>query len=343
MAGKSGREISAVRAGSPLKRIIGWEAALVVIFIAVIIIGANISKNYTLANVLNQMPTHLAEVFIMFPMGFILVLGEIDISVGSTVCLSSTLACFAANAGLPLPVVILVCLLTGLCCGMINGAILTKWPELPPMIVTLGTQIIFRGIAEVSLGSGGSVGYEHYEHFTFITTKWGIFPPVFFIVLIVAVIFITILSKTTFGRKFYAIGSNRIAAQYAGVNVNKMRFIAYSLAGLMAGVCAFFLLSKTFGTNTTTGQGFEMDVIAMCVFGGIAVTGGKGNLIGALIAAFTIVCLKIALGIVNLNTQLILVIIGILLIVSVLISSVSTMIQDMRKKAARKKAELKNQ
>ena len=340
MAGKSGREISIVPNGSRFKRLLGWESALVVIFVAVLFMGRMLSENYTLSNVLNQMPKYLAEIFIMFPMGLILVLGEIDISVGSTVCLASAMACFAGNAGLPFPVVVLICLATGLVCGMINGFILTTWPELPPMIVTLGTQIIFRGIAEVTLGAGGSIGYNNSDQLSAISFKIGPFPFVFFLVLIVGAVYFVLLSKTTFGRKFYAIGSNRVAAKYAGIKVEKIRFIAYSLAGLMAGVCALFLLTKTFGSNTTTAQGYEMDVIAMCVFGGIATTGGKGNLFGALIAGFTIVCLRIALGIINMNTQLILVIIGSLLIASVLISSISTMIQDKRKKAARTKASM---
>ena len=92
-----------------------------------------------------------------------------------------------------------------------------------------------------------------------------------------------------------------------------------------------FLLASTYGANTTTGQGFEMEVIAMCVFGGIATTGGKGNLIGAFIASFIIVCLRIALGQINMNTQLILVIIGVMLIVSVLIPAFRSALGQRKK------------
>ncbi|MBO4327168.1 MAG: ABC transporter permease [Clostridia bacterium] len=341
MAGKSGRTISATPDRSVLKRILSWEGALVVIFIGVLIMGRVLSPSYTLNNVLREMPKYLSEILIALPMGFILIMGEIDISVGSIVCLSTATATFAGNAGLPFPVVILVCLLTGLACGALNGFILTRWPELPPMIVTLGTQIIFRGIAEVALGSGGSASYANNADLEILGKKIGPFPIAFFVVLIAAAIFIVVLSKTTFGRKLYAIGSNRTAAAYAGIKVNKIRFIVYSLAGLMSALCALFILTTTFGANTTTGQNYEMDVIAMCVFGGIATTGGKGNLFGALIAGFSIVCLRIALGQININTQLILVIIGLLLIISVLISGI-TQSDWFRKKqlaAKQKKAE----
>ncbi|MBR7078423.1 MAG: ABC transporter permease [Clostridia bacterium] len=336
MAGKSGRSIAYTPERSILKRILSWEGALVIIFIGVLVMGRIMSASFTPENVLREMPKYLSEILIALPMGFILIMGEIDISVGSIVCLSATVATFAGNAGIPFPVVILICLATGLACGALNGFILTRWPELPPMIVTLGTQIIFRGIEEVSLGAGGSASYVNSKDLDILGARLGPFPVAFFAVIIAAVIYIVVLSKTTFGRKLYAIGSNRTAANYAGIKVGKVRFIVYTLAGLMSAICALFILTTTYGANTTTGQNYEMDVIAMCVFGGIATTGGKGNLFGALIAGFTIVCLRIALGLNNINTQLILVIIGLLLIVSVLISSLTQ--SDFFKKRQLKKA-----
>ena len=149
--------------------------------------------------------------------------------------------------------------------------------------------------------------------------------------MIAAVVFITILAKTTFGRKLYAIGSNQTAAKYAGIDVQGIRCLCFTLLGCLSGVSALFLLSTLYGANTTTGNGFEMEVIAMCVFGGIATTGGKGNLIGGFIAAFIIFCLKIALGQRNINTQLILVIIGMMLILSVVIPAVSSALPRKKK------------
>ncbi|MDO4285206.1 MAG: ABC transporter permease [Eubacteriales bacterium] len=331
MAGKSGRTIQAVPQNSVKKMLLSWEGALVLLFIALNIFNTIISPSYTLTNVLREMPKYLAEIFMLFPMAYILVLGDIDISVGSIVCLSATVACMASNAGLPMVLVFAVGLLVGVACGLVNGIILTRFTELPSMIVTLATQIIFRGIAEISLGSGGSVSLKNIDGFNAIGGKLGKVPYVFFFVMIAAVIFTVILAKCSFGRKLYAIGSNSTAAYYAGVNVQKCRLIVFTLMGLMAGFCAMFLTSALFGANTTTGQGFEMDVIAMAVFGGIATTGGKGNLIGGIISAFIIVLLRIALGQINLNSQLILVIIGALLIIAVLIPGVSSNLRARRK------------
>ena len=109
MAGKSGREISAVPEGGLKSKIVSWEGALVLILIAVNIFGVIVSPVYNATNVLREMPKYLAEAFMVFGMGYILVLGDIDISVGSIVCLCSTVACFAGNAGAPFPVVMIAC------------------------------------------------------------------------------------------------------------------------------------------------------------------------------------------------------------------------------------------
>ena len=258
----------------------------------------------------------------MLPMAYILILGEIDLSVGATVCLSATTACLAGNAGVPFPVVLLIGILTGTVCGLFNGITVTLFTELPSMIVTLATMIIFRGVAEIALGSGGSVSLKNNQGFRAMAGKIGPVPYIFFVVLIAAVIFTFLLSKTTFGRKLYAIGSNRKASYYSGIHVQKIRLLVYSVAGMMAGISAMFLVSVLYGANTTTGSGFELDAIAMAVFGGISTAGGKGKLTGAIISAFIIICLRIGLGQINMNPQVILVILGTLLILAVMIPEI---------------------
>lgn len=334
MAGKSGRSISAVPENGLKKAVLSWEGMLVLIFVLVNIFCLIISPSYKFTNVLREMPKYLAEIFILFPMAYILIMGDIDLSVGATACLAATLACMATNAGVPFGIVLLIPLAVGAICGLVNGLILTKFTELPSMIVTMGTQIVFRGIAEIILGSGGSVSLSDTKGFHALAGKIGPFPYVFFLVILMAVIFTVVLSKTTFGRRMYAIGSNSRTAYYSGIHVQKIRMIAYVLAGLMSGLCAIFLTSALYGANTTTGNGFEMDVIAMAVFGGISTAGGKGKLTGGIISAFTIVCLRIGLGQINLNPQLILIILGTLLISAVLLPNVVSMLK-MKKKTVK--------
>ena len=318
MAGKSGRSINNVPESPVKKMIFSWEGILVLLFIAVNIFCAMFSEYYNMSSLLRQMPVYLAEVFMMLPMAYILVLGEIDISVGAIVCLSATMSCIVCNTNAPFIVVVITALGVGTICGAVNGFILTKFQELPPMIVTLATQIIFRGISEIVLGSGGSISASNTDGFRAIGGKVGDVPYILFLVVILSVI----LGKSTFGRRVYAIGTNRLTAYYSGVHVQKIRFIIYTIMGTVSGLCALFLVSSSYGANTTTGNGFEMDAIAMAVFGGISSTGGKGNIAGGFISAFIIVCLRVGLGQRNVNAQVILLIIGVLLIAAVALPNI---------------------
>jgi len=338
MAGKSGRDISIASPKKAKDYILSWEGILVLLFIAINIFCKIISPVYNITNVFREMPKYLAEIFLLFPMAFILLMGEIDISVGSTVCLCATVGCLVSNAGVPFIVVVLVTLLTGLVCGMFNGLLTVKFRELPTMIITLGTQIVYRGIAEIILGDGGSVSLTDTPGkagFKAIAGKAGIIPYIFFLVAIVAIIFTMVSVKKVYGRSLYAIGSNSRTAFYSGVKVKGVLFSAYTLIGFFAALSGLFLTSATYGANTTTGKNFEMDAIAMAVFGGISTTGGKGNLAGAIISAFIIVCLRIGLGQINMNPQVILIILGILLISAVMLPNISQSISDKKKKAAR--------
>ena len=278
----------------------------------------------------------MAEMFLLFPMAYLLLLGEIDISVGSIVCLAATVSCMASNAGVPFVGVFLLGSLTGLACGALNGIITVKFRELPTMIITLGTQIVFRGIAEIALGDGGSVSLSNSAGFKALNGKLGIFPYSFFLIIIVAIIFTVVADRMNYGRKLYAIGSNAKTAYYSGIKVNKTIFIAFALIGLFAGFSGLFLTSTAYGANTTTGKGFEMDAIAMAVFGGVSNMGGKGKLYGAFISAFIIMCLRIGLGQVNVNSQVILIILGALLICAVLLPNVTAGLGLKKKKAANK-------
>ena len=182
MAGKSGRSINNVPESPVKKMIFSWEGILVLLFIAVNIFCAMFSEYYNLSSLLRQMPVYLAEVFMMLPMAYILVLGEIDISVGAIVCLSATMSCIVCNANAPFIVVVITALGVGTICGAVNGFILTKFQELPPMIVTLATQIIFRGISEIVLGSGGSISASNTDGFRAIGGKIGNVPYILFLV-----------------------------------------------------------------------------------------------------------------------------------------------------------------
>lgn len=299
-----------------------WEWFLVLIFIGINIMNSFISPYYlSVGGLLSATSSFLEKAFIVLPMVFILIMGDIDISVGSVVALSAVIMGESYNRlGLPMGLAIIICLLVGALCGFINGFILIKFKELAPMIVTLGTQILYRGIATMILKDQASTGLTSITWFS--NLYWGsIFgiPYMLIVFIVFAVIFGYILHKTNFGRYLYAIGSNETAAHFSGVEVDKVRLITFTLTGLFSAVTAVFLASRMGSVRPNIAVGYELEAISMVVLGGISSAGGKGNFIGAIISIFIIGLLRYGLGLINIPSQVMLVVIGSLLILAVLI------------------------
>ena len=309
-----------------------WELILLLIFILVNIINALSSPYYlNLPGLLNATRDFLDKSFIVFPMAMIILMGEIDISVGSTVALSSVIMGVAFNAGngIPMPAAMLLCLAVGTLCGLINGLILTRFKELSPMIVTLSTMTIYRGIAFIILKDQAAGNFPlWFQEFGWGTI--GPFPNILIVFAVLAVIFMIILNKTMIGRRIYAIGSNRTASIFSGIKVDRIRILAYTLAGTMAGLTAIFLTSRMASTRPNIGHSYELDIITMVVVGGISTSGGKGRLSGSLISIFIIGFLRYGLGLNNISSQMLMIIIGLLLIISVLTPNLAGQLKRWR-------------
>ena len=332
MATKSGRVISAEHSKDWKQMIIKWEVFLFLIFILINIFNSFISPYYMSVNGLfTATSSFLEKAFIVLPMTYLLLIGEIDISVGSIVALSACMMGIAYNwFGLPMWAAVIVCLLVGTLCGFINGILLTKFKDLAPMILTLGTQILFRGTAEMILTDEGTGGFTKIDWFTDL--YWGtigVVPIMFIIFVLFAVLFGIVMHKTTFGRWMYAIGSNSTAAKYSGIPVQKVRCIIYTLAGTFSAITAVFLSSRMGSVRSNIAEGYEMEAISMVVLGGVMTYGGKGNFVGVFIAIFVIGFLRYGLGLINVPSQVMMVIIGLLLIIAVLLPNIAS---KMRKK-----------
>ncbi len=326
MAGKSGREIIAEQKFSFGRLFMRWETFLVLVFIAVNIMNVTISNRYWSVNGLfNATNSFLYVAFLVLPMCFILLIGEIDISVGSQVALSAVLLGVSYNAGCPMWLSILIALGVGTICGFINGLILIMFTELNPMIVTLGTQILYTGIAEMILEDQATGGFTSVKWFSKL--YWGkvggVVPIMFLVFLVCAIIFGIVMHKSTFGRRMFAMGSNQQAAMYSGIHIPKMRLIIYTLAGLFCGICAVFVAAQMGSARPNIGDGYAMDAIGMCVLGGVLTDGGKGNFIGAMIAVFLLGFLEYGLGLVNISSNIMLVIKGVLLIFAVMVPNLN--------------------
>ncbi len=297
-----------------------WETLLLMLLLSINVMNALISPNYLQAsNLFTAINSFLIKGFIAMPMAYLLVMGDIDLSVGSTVALSATLLGITYNAGIPMGWAIAVALLCGAACGALNGLIVTRFTELAPMIVTLGTMTLYRGIAEMILGSQSTGGFHNVPWFYQIYyARLGEVPYLFLFFCVLALLFGLVLHRTIFGRRLYAIGSNRVTARYSGVPVQRIRFIAYTLMGLVCGMGGVFYSSWTGTVRFDIATGYELEAISVAVLGGISTAGGRGTFPGAIISIFIIGLLRYGLGLVNVNSQTILMIIGLILIAVVL-------------------------
>ena len=300
-----------------------WEWLLVLIFILVQIINSNVSPYYlNIGTFLIAPMNFLDKAFIVFPMMMVIILGRIDISVASNVTLTSVLMGILYNMGLPMPMAIIAALAIGTILGGITSLLQIKFPELPAMIVTLSTMTIYRGIAYVILKDQAAGDFPAW--FSFFA--WGYVGPFPFIMIaftVTAVIFGLLLHKTGFGRVIYGMGSNQTACIYSGVKTDRVLLIVGLLTGLMCAVCAIFLTSRMGSTRPNIAMGYELDVIAMVVLGGVSTSGGVGRIAGPLLAVFTIGFLDYGLGLMNMPAQVMLIILGLLLVFSVLVMNLS--------------------
>lgn len=333
MATKSGRTIEHVQKSSFKQLMLRWESLLVLIFLAVNVMNACLSPYYLDAyNLFTNINGFLVKGIIALSMAYILLLGDIDLSVGGNVCLSATMLGIVFNETGSIWLGILAALVTGTLCGALNGLIMTKFTELAPMIVTLATNIIYRGLSERILGDGATAGMSKIDWFSQLYYgRVGVVPYMFIIFCVLAVVFGLVMHKTVFGRQMYAIGENKKAAAYAGVKVEKVRMTVFTLTGLVCGFASVFYCANLGSVKSNVAEGFELEAISMCVLGGISTAGGKGTMVGAIIAIFIIGLLRYGLGLINLSGQTIRIILGALLIAVVLYPTIQDAIKNRKK------------
>ncbi|MDR2656286.1 MAG: ABC transporter permease [Oscillospiraceae bacterium] len=297
-----------------------WEIMLLIILALTNALNFSISPYYKWGKLLDATNLFLDKGFLAMSMTLVILTGYIDISVASTVALSSVVMAvsYNAGAGVPMPLAMVICLLTGAACGAFNGLILVKFSELAPMIVTLATQIVYRGIALIILEDKAAGKFPSW----YPNLGWGyagVFPVMMAAFFILFIVFAFLLHKTNYGRTVYAVGKNKLACRFSGINVDRIIFTNFTLNGLMAAVTALFLTSRMGSTRPNVANAYEMDVIAMVVLGGVSTAGGKGRMGGVLISIFIVGLLRYGLGLININTQVLMMVVGGLLVLAVAI------------------------
>lgn len=256
-------------------------------------------------------PSNLADVFndtaplILLAIGQMIVILTrcIDLSVAANLALTGMVVAMLnlAHPGLPVALILVIAVGLGAVLGMVNGTLVWKL-DIPPIVVTLGTMTIFRGIIFL-ISSGKWVNsHEMSDNFKAFprATLLGL-PMLSWCAILAVLIFAVVLRRTTLGRAFYAVGGNPHAATYTGIDVRRTQFWAFTISGALAGLTGYLWVSRYAVAYVDIAGGFELDVVAACVIGGIAIMGGVGSVWGALLGALFLGVIKNALPVVNIS------------------------------------------
>ncbi|MDR3573979.1 MAG: ABC transporter permease [Anaerolineaceae bacterium] len=307
------------RSSNALDRLITF-AAVIVLFIFFSVVAPNF---FTIRNVLSLALQTSAVTMMGIGVTFAIITGGIDLSIGSVVALTGTVAVMAAIAGVPIWLSMLIGVLTGVVTGLLNGMMVTRL-KLPPFIATLGMMMVARGVALTITNANAypaPEGFGGLGNDTILGTgsKFpGISYPVI-IMILVALVFSFILSKTRTGRYTYAVGSNEEAARLSGINVKQVKVIAYIISGMLAGLVGVILSSRMITSQPNSAVGYELNAIAASVIGGTSLMGGVGTVLGAVIGSFIIGILTVGLTMSGANYFMQQIVIGLVVIGAVTI------------------------
>ena len=295
---------------------LGTILALIILMVFVSILNPTFLQANNLMNLMRQL---IINGFIALGMTFVILTGGIDLSVGSTLAVTSAIFAGLLQNGMNTILAILIALGLGLILGLINGFLITKG-KLAPFIVTLATMTIFRGLTLVYTDGRPIAGPK--DNFAFQFLGKGQFLGIPFQVILFALAFLilwTILNKTALGRKIYAVGGNEKASFISGINIDKVKISVYVISSLMAVLSGLILTSRLNSAQPTAGVAYEMDAIAAVVLGGTSMAGGSGSLTGTLIGILILGVLNNGLNLLGVSSFYQQIVKGIVILIAVLI------------------------
>ena len=256
-------------------------------------------------------PSNLLTIFNDTSILMMLALGQmaviltrsIDLSMAANLALTGMVAAMlnAAMPGIPIPLIMALCVVVGAALGAFNGVLVWKL-NIPPIVVTLGTLTIFRGLVFVISGGAWVNAAQMSPDFIGLqrTIVLGV-PVLSWIAVITAILFFLLMTRTPLGRALYAIGVNPTASVYTGINVGRTKFFAFTIAGAVAGLCGYLWISRYVIASVEVASGYELTIIAACVIGGVSIAGGIGTVAGALLGALFLGVINNALPVINIS------------------------------------------
>jgi rhamnose transport system permease protein len=316
---------------SVLSRYLRWEWFLVLLIALATLAGSQLSPHFLDVRNLFRASSDFLEIgLMMLPMVLIIVTGNVDLAVASTMGMTASFMGLLFNHGLNIWIAAVAALLLGTLAGLFNGYLISRL-KVPALVITLGTYAFYRGLAYVLLGDQAARGYP--EAFTYLgqgTLPGTPIPFAMVIFVLLAVVFGLILHKTAFGRYLYAMGNNQDAAIYSGISVSRVKIIIYTVSGLMAALAGLVLAARYGSTRPDIGTGLELTVITCVVLGGVDINGGRGTMVGAVLSLLLVGLVRFCMGLMNVQGQSQSVVIGILLILSILLPNLPRIIRAQR-------------
>ncbi len=295
---------------------IGIIIALLAMFIFLTVFPTTRSTFLTPKNMFNILRQNASNLFLATGMTMVIILGGIDLSVGSVIALSGVVAAgCVVNFGLPEAVGFIAAIAVGALVGLFNGFIICK-TDIPPFIVTLASMNITKGIALVL--TGGAPIRCMTDAFKFPGAGYvGPVPTPVILMVVIFIIAALMINKTQLGRHIYAVGGNVQAAKFSGISVEKVKFIVYAYTGLMAGIAGVVIASRLYSGQPTAGDGAEMDAIASVVVGGTSMSGGSGRIGGTLIGVLIIGVLNNGLNLMGVDSNFQYIVKGLVILLAV--------------------------
>lgn len=305
-----------------LRSLIRHETFLALLLVLVLIVLSwQSDRFFTVANLLNQGRLMTEIGLIAIAMTFVIATGGIDLSVGSILGLVAILlGVFWQNVGMPLPMAIVAAVAAGTLAGFMNGFIITRF-RVPPLIATLATLALYRGLAEGISQARSVRGYPDWFYVLGQGQVLGV-PAQLWILLAATIIAAIILAYTRWGRTVYAIGSNEVASRFSGLSVEKTKLALYTASGFAASLAAVIFVSRVSTTRSDMGTGIELDAITAVVLGGTSIFGGRGTILGTIIGLCLIQALKNGLSLAGVKGDGTIMLIGAVLILAILVSNI---------------------
>ena len=295
-----------------------WDTAILALLAVVLILASLTTDGFLTSLNISYIFSNTSEITIMaFAMTFLIITGEIDLSIASILALGSSMLGWSYQKGAPIWLAIIICLVVGTLCGFINGFLVTK-VGLGSLAVTIGTLALYRGIANGLLGTNTVNEFpEAYTSFGFDTFGTSFMPKTLPLIIFFGLLFGFLLHRTPFGRRTLAIGQSPEAARFAGINVVRHKIIVFTFTGFMSGVAGVIYTFRFSTAQADNGVGLELLVISAILLGGVSIFGGVGTMWGVVAGVLLAGSVESWLTLREINAQWRTIVTGILLLISV--------------------------